>query len=94
MDLKTFKASINQDSPPEGLGPALKALWHQAKGNWEQAHRLIQDQNDEAGAWVHAYVHRVEGDNSNAGYWYRRAGKPHPSAPLAEEWEEIVSSLL
>ena len=94
MDIEEFKASLGQDAPPEDMARAVQALWHQAKGDWDEAHRLAQSLNDGAGAWVHAYLHRVEGDNSNAGYWYRRAGKPHPSASLAEEWEEIVSSLL
>ncbi len=94
MNLNAFKASIDQDAPPEGLSQALQALWHAAKSNWEKAHRLAQTQDDENGAWVHAYLHRVEGDNANAGYWYRRAGRSDSSAPLREEWEEIVSALL
>ncbi len=94
MDLETFKASLDQDVPPEGLGPALQALWHKAKGNWDEAHRLSQAQDDELGAWVHAHLHRVEGNNANADYWYRRAGRPRSSAPLNDEWEEIVSALL
>ena len=94
MDLRTFEASINQDAPPEGIERALQALWHQARGDWHEAHRLAQAQNDESGAWVHAYLHRVEGDNANASHWYRRAGKLESSALLKEEWEEIVSTLL
>ncbi len=94
MDLKTFKASLDQDAPPEGLGQALQALWHVAKGDWDKAHQLAQAQNDQFGAWVHAHLHRVAGDNGNAGYWFRRAGRPHSSASLKEEWEEIVSALL
>ena len=94
MDLKDFKESINRNTPPDDLGRALQALWHQAKGEWDTAHRLAQSQDDGIGAWVHAFLHRVEGDSSNAAYWYRRAGKPISSAPLNEEWEEIVSALL
>ncbi len=94
MNFRTFKASINHDAPPEGIGRALQALWHQAKGDWNEAHRLAQAQDDKTGAWVHAYLHRVEGDNANAGYWYRRAGKPDSPALPNEEWEEIVSALL
>ena len=94
MEFRTFKASIKHDAPPEGIERALQALWHQAKGDWHEAHRLAQAQDDETGAWVHAYLHRAEGDNANSGYWYRRAGKPHSSALLNEEWEEIVSALL
>ncbi len=94
MDLGSFKASLTGDAPPEGSDRALQALWHEAKGDWAKAHRLAQGQRDDVGAWVHAYLHRVEGDDSNAGYWYRRAGKPQSSAPLDEEWEAIVSALL
>ena len=94
MDLRTFKASLNHDAPPEGIGRALQALWREAKGDWDEAHRLAQAQDDDLGAWVHAHLHRVEGDQANAGYWYRRAGKPHSSAQPNEEWEEIVSALL
>ena len=94
IDLAAFTASLDGDQPPEGLHRALAALWHEAKGEWDNAHRLAQSQNDRAGAWVHAYLHRVEGDESNAGYWYRRAGKPHCTAPLAEEWREIATALL
>ena len=94
MDLAAFKTSLVDDAPPAGLGRALQALWRQAKGDWHAAHRLAQAQDDQAGAWVHAFLHRVEGDAGNAGYWYRRAGKPHASAPLGEEWDEIASALL
>ena len=94
MTPEAFAESLDRDAPPEGLGPALRALWHEAKGDWEQAHRLAQAEKSEAGAWVHAYLHRVQGDEANAGYWYRRAGKPQPSGPLKPEWQEIVAALL
>jgi hypothetical protein len=94
MNLQAFKDSLSEDVPPQGLDGALQALWQEAKGDWEEAHRLAQAQGDEAGAWVHAYLHRVEGDEANAGYWYRRAGKPHSQVPLKEEWEAIVKVLL
>ncbi len=94
MDLSTFKQSLDQDAPPADLGPALAALWHEAKGDWDQAHRLAQAQDDAQGAWVHAYLHRVEGDLGNAGYWYRRADKPPSSAPLQQEWDKIAGALL
>ncbi len=85
IDLKKFKASLDGDAPP-----ALQALWYQAKGDWKRAHRLAQAQDDKNSAWVHGYLHRIEGDNANAGYWYRCAGKPRSSAPPKKEWEEIV----
>jgi len=94
MDIPTFKQTLDRDAPPADLGRALAALWHEAKGDWDQAHRLAQAQKDTDGAWVHAYLHRVEGDQSNAEYWYRRAEKPPSSAPLKKEWDEIVGALL
>jgi hypothetical protein len=92
--LDQFKASLSGAAPPAGLDQALAALWHAAKGDWTKAHELAQEQDDATGAWVHAYLHRVEGDQSNAGYWYRRASKPHARTALETEWEEIVRALL
>jgi hypothetical protein len=94
MDLAAFKTSLKQPAPPAGLEPALEALWHLAKGDWKQAHELAQSQEDRRGNWVHAHLHRVEGDDSNAGYWYRRVGRPHSKAPLPQEWDEIAAALL
>ena len=94
MDLSDFKQSLERDAAPAGLGGALAALWQAAKGDWHEAHRLAQAEDDAAGAWVHAYLHRVEGDLGNAGYWYRRAGKPQSTAPLPQEWDEIAGALL
>jgi len=94
MDVDTFRSTLETGNPPEGSGKALRAMWYQARDDWDQAHRLAQAQNDADGAWVHAFLHRVEGDSANAAYWYRRAGKPPSAAPLAEEWEEIVTALL
>ncbi len=94
MDLSTFKQSLGRDVPPEDLGQALAALWHEAKGDWDRAHRLAQSQKDAGGAWVHAYLHRIEGDQSNAEHWYRRAGKPPSTAHSKQEWDEIAAALL
>jgi hypothetical protein len=94
MNAKTFVDSLTQDAPPSGLGKALQALWYQAKGNWDAAHQAAQAKDDGAGAWVHAYLHRVEGDESNAGFWYRRAGKAHATSDLKTEWHDIVQALL
>ena len=94
MDLKAFKASLNDDRPPAAASPALQALWQEAKGDWHEAHRLAQSDKSPAGAWVHAYLHRVEGDPSNAAYWYRRADKPIAEGPTAAEWSAIVEALL
>jgi hypothetical protein len=94
MDLAAFRASLAQDAPPPGLSRAVEALWWDAKGDWEQAHEHAQAQEDAQGAWVHAYLHRREGDAANAGYWYRRAGKPASPLSLDSEWEAIVQALL
>jgi hypothetical protein len=89
-----FKASLSDAAAAPNLDAPLAGLWWSAKGEWDQAHKLVQDEPSAEAAWVHAYLHRVEGDLGNAGYWYRRAGKPVASGPLEAEWEEIVQSLL
>jgi hypothetical protein len=94
MDLPAFRASLAAAAPPDGLGPAPQALWWDAKGDWDRAHALAQADEGGAGDWVHAYLHRKEGDAGNAGYWYRRAGKPASRASLAEEWAAIAAALL
>lgn len=94
MDLKAFRGSLEKDAPPEGVDGSLQALWYQAKGDWDKAHKLAQGERNETGAWVHAHLHRVEGDSANAGYWYRRAGRPPSSTSLKEEWEQIAAALL
>lgn len=80
--------------PPSDAHPLLKALWHDAKGEWSMAHQLAQDDASPNGSWVHAYLHRKEGDLSNASYWYHRAGKSLPEISLDEEWHLIATSLL
>ena len=95
MDIKTFKDSLAQDEPPSGLPPALEALWWDARGEWDKAHERAQGEGGAAGAWVHAYLHRKEGDLGNARYWYGRARRPPVGdAPLEAEWEEIARALL
>lgn len=79
---------------PADLPAALRALWHDHRGNWDEAHRIAQGIDDETGAWVHAYLHRKEGDLTNAAYWYRRAGLPEAAGALTDEWTAIVSALL
>ncbi|MHC2334157.1 hypothetical protein [Bradyrhizobium sp. USDA 4454] len=88
-----FRASLNDAAPDPALSPQLAALWWARKGDWDQAHRIVQDESDANSAWVHAYLHRVEGDLSNAGYWYRRAGQPIATDTVEAEWERIVSTL-
>jgi hypothetical protein len=94
MNLQTLKDSLTNDSPPAGLSVPLQALWYQAKGDWTAAHDLLQNQNDPAGCWVHALLHREEGDMPNANYWYRRAGRSMFEGSLEEEWDAIVEALL
>jgi len=81
--------------PPVGLTPAQKALWFAKAGKWDAAHDLCQDIPGSAGSWIHAYLHREEGDISNASYWYARAGKPVPTASvtLDQEWHAIATAL-
>jgi len=88
-----FKASLSAAAPADVAAP-LAALWWAAKGQWDQAHKIVQDEDDANSAWVHAYLHRVEGDLGNAGYWYRQAGQPAAKDSLESEWERIVSTLL
>jgi hypothetical protein len=94
MNLSDFKTFLTYDLPPAGASVYLMALWYDAKGNWEKAHDLIQDLNDKNASWIHAYLHRKEGDVWNSDYWYRKAGKKRPSSSLAEEWEDISAALI
>src|SRR5262245_48623718 len=94
MTLEQFRLTLADDSAPEDLSPALRALWEDAKGHWNAAHAIAQDIEDRTGSWIHAYLHRKEGDAGNAGYWYRRAGQPAASDTLDEEWARIVTALL
>lgn len=93
MELSEFRASLEQATPPAGISPALQALWYAAKGNWDRAHAIAQPGGPELD-WVHAYLHRVEGDLSNAAYWYRRAGKPVATGSLEKEWTALVAAFL
>ena len=89
-----FSVSLSASAPASGLEPALAGLWWAAKGQWDQAHKIVQDESTADTAWVHAYLHRVEGDLGNAGYWYRQAGQPVAKDSLEAEWERIVAALL
>jgi hypothetical protein len=97
MSFAEFEQSIARDgAPPENAGGALRALWHDARGDWDQAHTCAQEDGGRESAWVHAYLHRKEGDLANAGYWYARAGrsKVAASVTLEAEWAEIARALL
>jgi hypothetical protein len=94
MTLDEFRQSLAAPDPPTGLGGPLRALWHDGRGDFDSAHQLAQDYEGADGDWVHAYLHRKEGDTGNAAYWYRRAKRPFPVEPLDREWERIVRALL
>ncbi|MGJ5179466.1 hypothetical protein ACQR16_15560 [Bradyrhizobium oligotrophicum] len=89
-----FKDSLAGDAPAAGLTPVLAGLWWLAKGDWDRAHRIVQDETGRDAAWVHAHLHRVEGDLGNAAYWYRQAGQPVATDALDIEFERIVSALM
>lgn len=93
MTPAAFKASLAHD-PPGGMTPALAALWQAGKGDWDKAHAHAQAEESADAAWVHAYLHRVEGDVWNARYWYAKAGRAPATVPLEQEWEEMVAALL
>lgn len=93
MTYDDFRTSLDNETAPPGLDPALHALWEDGRGNWDAAHQLIQDESTTEAAWVHAYLHRKEGDLANAGYWYRRSGKPVCADALGAEWDRIVRAL-
>jgi hypothetical protein len=93
VNMADLKASLGNAKPADGLAPPLAALWWAAKGDWDAAHKLVQDEDSKDAAWVHAYLHRVEGDLSNAGYWYRQANKPAAKDTLEAEWQRIVDAL-
>ena len=94
MTFDEFRASTTEPRPPADLTPALLALWHDGRGDWEAAHQVAQDIDGPDGAWIHAYLHRKEGDVANAGYWYRRAGRSHCRESLDSEWASIVTAML
>lgn len=94
MSFADFLKSTADPGPPAGLGGALQALWLDARGQWDEAHEAAQAADGPEGAWVHAYLHRKEGDQSNAGGWYRRAGKIPATVSLDAEWEAIARALL
>lgn len=90
MAYEQFQANLHQEMIPSGLSEALQVLWYDAQGNWEAAHDIAQEMHNEIGSWLHAYLHRKEGDRWNANYWYQRAGKSFPEYDLEREWEVIA----
>jgi hypothetical protein len=97
MSFAEFAATVARDpQPPAAMSAALQALWQDARGDWARAHTLAQEDLTADGAWVHAYLHRKEGDLANATYWYARAGRSRPAddVTLPIEWEQIARELL
>ena len=94
MTIAEFTRTISEPKPPASLARPLLALWHDAKGEWDSAHEVAQGIDNDTGAWIHAYLHRKQGDLDNAGYWYRRAHKPECRTSLDAEWEDIAKTLL
>lgn len=94
MNVAGFIASLEGAAPAPGLNAPLAGLWWAAKGDWDRAHKIVQDESSREAAWVHAYLHRVEGDLGNAGYWYRQAGEVAAKDSLEAEWQRIAATLL
>jgi hypothetical protein len=94
MTVDEFRTTLGDDNPPESLSSEQRALWYDARGHWDAAHKVAQDIDSKSGWLIHAYLHRKEGDLSNASYWYRRAGRPVANDSLEEEWSRLVSEML
>lgn len=95
MTRDAFSLSLTGNHPPQNISEPLKAMWYDAKNDWEEAHNIAQNIHSPEGSWIHAYLHRKEGDHVNASYWYHRAGRFVPrSTTLPEEWQEITEELL
>ena len=93
-DIKEFELSLDADQPPFNWPVTLQSLWWDAKGDWDKAHDFVDQLNTPDASWIHAYLHRKEGDLWNAGYWYNRAGRPKSSKALEEEFAEILDHFL
>lgn len=93
MTLAQFKDSLTNSSPPE-VSPLLQAMWYDGNGNWNKAHDIAQEINSREGSWIHAYLHRKEGDLSNAQYWYYKAKRIMHAHTLQQEWEELVQEFI
>lgn len=94
MTFEAFEKTTSDPNPPAEISKNLEALWYDANGNWDTAHDIVQQTSGHDGDWIHAYLHRKEGDISNAGYWYSRVGRSVPGISLDEEWEELARHLL
>jgi hypothetical protein len=93
-DRSNFESSLDATTPPAGATPSLRALWHGLRGDWKAAHEIIQAEDDQESAWVHAWLHRVEGDLANARYWYGRAGRPTADGEIRAEGLAIARAII
>lgn len=90
-----LKSTQDDSQPPDSLSEELQSLWHTKAGNWDEAHNIAQDIPSAMGSWIHALLHVIEGDMPNAGYWYRRAGRPSITPDeIDSEWRRIAGELL
>lgn len=96
MTLTEFEASVTSGHMPDHLSDALKTLWLSKAGKWHEAHDICQEMHDRTGSWLHAHLHREEGDLWNADYWYQRAGKKSPgkNVTIEQEWQQMVQVFL
>ena len=94
MTFDEFTSTLAGNAPPAALASPLAALWWAKKNDWDKAHAIVMDEESPAAAWVHAYLHRVEGDLPNARYWYRQAKRPEAKGALEAEWADMVTALL
>lgn len=94
MQISEFLDTLSDATPPAQLSGALESLWHDGRGDWKSAHQRVQNESDPEAAWVHAYLHRKEGDPANAGHWYRRAGREPSTGSHEAEWSAIAAALL
>jgi len=94
VTLEELRGSLARTDPPAGLGKPLEALWHAARGDWDRAHRIVMSAKSRDAAWVHAYLHRQEGDRDNARYWYHQAKRPEFAGSLEDEWAAIAGEML
>lgn len=94
MTPSEFRRTLAAQAPPAGIAAPLAALWWAAKGDWAKAHAIVMEDESRDAAWVHAYLHRVEGDLDNARYWYAQAGRVMGPDGHEAEWESIVAALV
>lgn len=94
MNFEEFAHNLTQTIPPAYYSDALKALWYDKQGDWNKAHDIAQEIHTPIGAWIHAYLHRKEGDLWNADYWYQKAGRTRTNQTLDQEWQAIVETVL